>query len=399
MNILWIQQHYGGPKGSGSLRAFEFITGLQKMGHQVTLLTGDFERMDKEDIEITRKTGVVVHVAPVKYSQKMGFYRRLIAFKRFIMWCNSFGKSLPKQDVVFASSTPLPVGDIGRFLSRHHKCPFIFEIRDLWPETTIESGHLKGKLFIGMANRMADRIYKSATHIITTCESNAVGVTEWNFPKDRITVIPHGTDLQRYEKYSDKDLKEIRTQMGWDEKFVLIHPGAMGFTNWLDYAVDMGKILDKKGIKDILIALVGGGALRDSIEKRIQSEKIKSVRVYDPVPSSEIPGLLKASNMGLMTVYPGKRGESPNKVTEYCSAGIPTLFNYESELSQDMKKHNVAFIAHQQDPETAVNILISIKEDRSLLEKVCSNARAYAEQHYDRRKHILELENIIQSLV
>ena len=260
INILYIVQHFTTPSSAGSARAFENARRLVQRGHRVTMLCGRLDRNVESDVAEARSVGIDLRMAPILYTQKMSYTRRLIAFRRYMVWAMRTGRQLSRPDVVLASSTPLTVGEIGRKVASHHKVPFVFEVRDLWPEVPIALGALKSPVLRWAARRMAARVYAAADAVVALSPDMARVVESWGVDSRKISVIPNSSDTQRFgspEAAAEREAE--RNRRGWQSKLVCIHPGAMGRVNGIDYLLDAARILDRQGESRILIALVGDG--------------------------------------------------------------------------------------------------------------------------------------------
>ncbi len=195
INILYIVQHFTTPSSAGSARAFENARRLVQRGHRVTMLCGRLDRNAESDLAEAKSVGIDLRMAPILYTQRMSYTRRLIAFRRYMVWAMRTGRQLSRPDVVLASSTPLTVGEIGRKVASHHKVPFVFEVRDLWPEVPITLGALKSPLLRWVARRMAARVYAAADAVVALSPDMARVVETWGVDSLEDKCHP---ELERY---------------------------------------------------------------------------------------------------------------------------------------------------------------------------------------------------------
>ncbi len=397
MRILYIVQHFSGPEGTGSLRAYENARLLVARGHKVTLLCARSEHGSQTDIEMARMAGIRIHQSPIDYSQKLSFAHRIFSFVRYMPWAIRTGCRLPRPDVVYASSTPLTVGEIGRRVARHHRIPFVFEVRDLWPEIPIALGVLKNPALKWAACRMARECYRAAAHVVALSPDMKAGVLKWGVADDAVTVVPNCSDLEMFGGWRDR--ADMRRRFGWrEDELVCIHPGSMGLANGLDALLDCGKVLDQAGIQNIHIALVGKGSMKTHLEARVRDERIQSVTVYDPVLRKEMPALLSAADVGVVTVREkaGLEANSANKFFDFLAAGLPVVINYSGWQSQVLRESAAGIAVPPGEAGGLAGALVYLRDNPAAREEMGRAARRLAEARYDREKLVGGIEGVLQ---
>jgi glycosyltransferase involved in cell wall biosynthesis len=399
MNILYIVQHFSGPHSSSGSRPYENARLLVARGHDVTLLCGHTEGAADADIELAREAGIVIHRAPVCYGHRMSYTRRLLAFHAYMRWAVRTGKACRDPDVIFASSTPLTVGEIGRKVAAHHRVPLVFEVRDVWPEVPIALGALRNPVLRWLAFRMARRVYAASSHIVALSPDMKSMIELHGVAPDKISVIPNCSDTAFFGNREGRT--ETRDRYGWAGKFVCIHPGAMGIVNGLDYLLDVAKCLDARDAGDILVALVGGGRLREHLADRIRKERIRSAVLYDPVAKKDMAGLLAGADVGLMSVAdrPHLAANSANKFFDFLAAGLPVVLNYGGWKADVLRDSGAGVTCSPQHPAAFAEVLMRLTENSAECERMGRAARLLAESQYDRSLLVGQLENVLLSAV
>ena len=402
ISILYIVQHFTTPSSAGSARAFENARRLVQRGHRVTMLCGRLDRNAESDVAEARSVGIDLRMAPILYTQKMSYTRRLIAFRRYMVWAMRTGRQLSRPDVVLASSTPLTVGEVGRKVASHHKVPFVFEVRDLWPEVPIALGALKSPVLRWVARRMAARVYAAADAVVALSPDMARVVETWGVDPRKISVIPNSSDTQLFgspEAAAEREAE--RNRRGWQSKFVCIHPGAMGRVNGIDYLLDAARILDRQGDSRILIALVGDGKERAHLAHRIDLEQIRSAALYPSVPKRSMPVVLAASDLGLVTVasLPYLEMNSANKLFDFLAAGLPVVVNYGGWQAEVLRREQAGLAAEPERPESLVATLRDLCDDRDRLAAMGRAARRLAEEQFNREGLAAKLETVVAGVV
>ena len=171
MHVAYIHQHFSTTRGSSGTRSYEMSRRLLRAGHRVTMICGAYapggvrtdqhQRVTEQDVD-----GIRVLCVAEPYGNAMSFVRRLLAFGRFARTATRVVGELD-ADLVFATSTPLTVGIPGMKGAKRLGVPFVFEVRDLWPELIIAMGVLRNPLLLAYARRLERRVYHSAQRVIS----------------------------------------------------------------------------------------------------------------------------------------------------------------------------------------------------------------------------------------
>ncbi|MHC4333474.1 MAG: glycosyltransferase family 4 protein [Planctomycetota bacterium] len=330
MHILYIHQHFATPKGSTGTRSYEFARRWIAEGHKVTVLTGYYDiggfaprrrLLHRETID-----GIEVLVVGTKYSNKQSFSRRVISFITFFVLGIYAGLTVRKIDIIYATSTPLTVGLSAVILKWSRRVPYVFEVRDQWPEVPIGMGIIRNSLAIAILRWFERFIYEKAGAVVALSPGMAHGVRSAVRKSKTIKTIPNSSDTKLF--HPGVDGASLRKQMGWHDELVLMHYGAMGKANGLDFVLDAAKIL--KTHKHLRFVLIGDGSEKSTLLRRIEQEKLENVELLDSRPKSELPKFVAACDVALVIFanYPVLQHNSANKFFDSLSAGKPILLNY-----------------------------------------------------------------------
>src|SRR5699024_7342541 len=244
LDILYIHQYYKTREGSYSTRSFAFAKRYVDAGHNVTMLTGD-SRLTDNDMPISTGLfssrynieGIEVIAIKNKCSNYMSKLKRIYTFISFLILSTFKGLLIKSHDVIYATSTPLTVGFPAMVISKFKRTPYVFEVRDLWPEAPIQMGVIKNNLLIKVLKKFERKIYKNASHIVALSPGMEQGVLKENVPKSKVSMLPNSSDLDLFSKENSKPMKYIeKYNLAGD--FVAIHPGSMGVANGLFYLVE-----------------------------------------------------------------------------------------------------------------------------------------------------------------
>lgn len=319
----------------------------------------------------------------------------MIAFMQFAKAAERVGRGLSRPDVVFATHTPLTVGLTGMSLRKHFNIPFVFEVRDLWPEALMNIGALKNPLVIFWLKKMARKIYYASHAITAASPGMKEGILKYGVPDEKVTVITQGCDLELFSP-ARKGI-DVRERLDLGDRFAAIYFGAIGHANGLDYAVDTASILKERGREDIAIVIHGDGGKLENLKKMVTERSLKNIVFSDPVPEKKELAEIVAACNACMTIYRASKEQSwsPNKMFDSLAAGKPVLVNVPGWLGQTIENNKCGFETDPQSPASLADKLEALAENRELIEKFSKNARRLAENSFSRAMMGDRLESVL----
>jgi len=409
MHILYLHQYFATRKGMTGTRSYEFARHLVGKGHRVTMMTSGLANREfpvpegKKYAEFEFEGIHIVAIAAAYNDPQVGTgmsgSQRMLKFYQFAWSACRSGKRLPAPDVVFATHTPLTIGLAGLTLSQHFKVPFVFELRDLWPEALVNVGALKNPLAIWWLERMAKKIYAGAKHIVALSPGMKEGIVRAGAPTGKVTVIPNASDLDLFGP--DIDGSEHRERLGLKDRFAAIYFGAMGLANGLEYVIESARILADRGNNKIVFVLHGGGGKRTELEKMASEYKLTNVIFSNLVPDKEqLAGIVAGCDVCL-TIYRAAKEHtwSPNKMFDALAAGKPVLINVPGWLGETIEKNNCGRCLEANRPEMLAEALEELSANPEICRQMGKNARELAEREFDRAKLAGRLENVLIEVV
>jgi len=329
----------------------------------------------------------------------MSGWQRMLKFYQFASLAARIGKKLDKPDVVFATHTPLTIGLAGAAIARHFNVPFVFEVRDLWPDALVNLGAVTNPAAIWWLDRMARKIYAKADHIVALSPGMKDGIVRAGTPADKITVIPNSSDLDLFNP--DVDGSASRERLGLGDRFAAVYFGAMGLANGLEYAIEAALILHERKRDDIVIVLHGDGGKRTELQQMASDYELDNVVFSDLVPDkAEVARIVAGCNV-CMTIYRAAKEHtwSPNKMFDALAAGKPVLINVPGWLGETIEMNNCGRSIDSENPRALADALEEFAESPELCQQMGKNARALAEREFDRTKLAERLEEVLKRAI
>lgn len=391
MKVLYFHQHFVTPKGAGAIRSYAMARKLIQQGHSVTMvcgsnmtgttgLEGSFQKGKRRGLV----DGIDVIELDLAYSNSDGFLKRIWTFLLFAM--RSVWIALTeKYDLVFATTTPLTAGIPGIFARWLRRKPFVFEVRDLWPELPREMGVINNPLVLWAMGVLEWVSYRSAHRLIGLSPGIVEGIKKCGVPADRIAMVPNGCDLDIFT-----DSAEPWRPAGVEESDLMaVFAGTHGMANGLDAVLDAAAELKNRGRGDIKFLLIGSGKLKPELMARAERDGLDKVIFHEPVKKNELAGLMRATDMGmqiLANVPAFYYGTSPNKFFDYIAAGVPVLNNYPGWLAEMIEREQCGYAVPPATPEAFADAMERAAAEREQLPDMGQRAKALAEREFDREK-------------
>jgi glycosyltransferase involved in cell wall biosynthesis len=399
MHVLYFHQFFGIPKGSAGTRSYEFAKRLVANGHQVTMVCGSLASGKtglEGPFENGRRTGVVDGIRVIELdlpiANQTSLAGRFVSFLKF-GWRSVAVAMKENYDVVFATSTPLTAGIPGIFARRFRKKPFVFEVRDLWPELPVAMGAVKNPILIWGMALIEKSSYRAADRCIGLSPGIVKGIARL-YPEDKISMIPNSCDL---------DVFDVPTQpFDWPEPikpgdFKAVFTGTHGLANGLGSLLDAAAELKKRGRNDIKIICIGDGREKEALVARAKAEGLDNCVFLNSVPKTQLVNALHSADVGLMilkNVPAFYYGTSPNKFFDYLASRLPVLNNYPGWLAGMIEEHNCGRVVPPDDAAAFATAMEKMAADRDALVEMGKNARELANE-FSRDKLAVQFEAVI----
>ena len=389
MKILYFHQHFSTPKGSAGIRSYAMAQSLIRNGHQVTMVCGSFGAGQTGLTQSFNKgmrrgmvDGIDIIEFELPYSNALSFLKRVLIFLSFAF--KSIKVALTEQyDVVFATTTPLTAGIPGIFAKWFRRKPFVFEVRDLWPELPKAMGVIKNPIVLWMMSVLEWTSYHSADRLVGLSPGIVDGIIKRGITPEKVASIPNGCDLDIFAS----EHQAWRPEGVQPTDLMAIFTGTHGLANGLNAVLDAAVELKKRQRMDIKLVLVGDGMQKKALLERAAELQLDNVIFHDPVNKAKLAGLMASADIGLQilaNVPAFYYGTSPNKFFDYISAGLPVLNNYPGWLAELITKEQCGFAVPPENPQAFADALEQAANQREQLIEMGRNSQQVAKEQFNR---------------
>src|SRR3954469_3301614 len=384
--------------GAPSARAAELAQHWAGAGHEVSVLTG-FPN---------HPTGVVPpewrsRLRGLTFQEKVGrvnVYRTWLwalpnrksheRMRNYASFCFSAalrGMTLPRADVIIATSPQLLVGLAGWWIAFSRQIPFVFEVRDLWPESLAAVGvGSEDSLLHHALGGIARFLYEHADRIVVVTPAFKDRLIEyWRVPAEKISVVENGVETQTFAPAPSADNAGLRKQLNADGKFIASYIGTMGNAHGLETLLESAHQLQQQN-SNVLFLLVGEGAEKERIKTLAQSRNLKNVLFLDQQPREKIPSFISASDCCLVLLKKTDIFKTviPTKMLEFMSFERPLILGGDGQAREVVEQARAGLVIEPENAEALVCAIDQLAADRQFGQRLGKNGREYIRQNFSR---------------
>jgi glycosyltransferase involved in cell wall biosynthesis len=327
------------------------------------------------------------------YTAKTGFAKRLQCYFSFVRSATRYGPRLCRRpDLLFVESPPLFIGFAARRLSRVWRCPYVFNVSDLWPESLVHMGVLRPGLITRWAERLELSFYRGAIGV--TGQSTGIIASVQRRCADLSTaLITNGVDPARFgAQQSDPEARQLLGEMPGP---IFIYAGLLGYAQGLSQILDLAKSLPAE-IPGRFV-LVGDGPLREHLVERIAQESIARVRVLEAQPRWRIPALLAAADAAIISLSRPIPGAVPSKIYEAMASSLPVLLIADGEPARRLQEAGAGLCVPPREPEALYRAFVQLAGDAEMRRDRGAQGRLAAETLYHRDRIADHLDAFLSS--
>lgn len=376
MRLLYLHQYFTFPESSGGTRSYDLSKEFVKKGIDVTVITssGSIKLDSKDRWVFMEREGIKLWVLNCEYSHMMSIRQRIKSFLKFSYYASKKAVSI-KSDVVLATSTPLTIAIPGIWKKWRSKIPFVFEVRDVWPEGPIQQGYVKNKFLIWFLRKLEKFIYRRTDYLVPL----SVGMKRDILSRvqvDNMEVIPNISEIDRFEHYEECDIN-----FDFTGKKVVLYAGTLGPVNDIMYVAKLAQ-------KTLPLApwlcylIIGNGKQKEEIMKYCKDNDIlnKNIFFLDPIRKNDLPSVYSKVTMGSSFVwdYKIKWDNSANKFFDTLAAGRPVLINYQGWQAEVIRENQCGFVLPYYLTDEDVKSFVDYMSNDALLEQQGKNAKVKA---------------------
>ncbi len=410
MKILYVSQYFPPEMGAPAARVAELSRYWVQEGHEITVLTGfpnhptgivppEYRRKFRRLVAQEEINGVKVVRSWLLPFPNRRTYERILNYSSFCLSAAGTGLFAERPDVVIASSPQLLVGLSGWWLARCKRSRFIFEVRDLWPESLAAVGvGTADSLVYRTLARIAAFLYRNSDHIVVVTPAfKEYLVQHMRVRPEKISIIENGVEAELFSPRKESDL---RSGLGAEEKFVVSYIGTMGNAHGLQTMVEAAAQLQDKA-PQVLFLLVGEGAEKEQLVSLVRSRGLTNLRFVGQQSREKIPAYICASDSCVVLLRPSEIFKTviPSKMLEFMSCARPVILGVEGQARQILEEAQAGICIEPGNSQQLAEGILRLSGDAQLRETLGRNGRRYVVKRFSRRQTALAYLQVLRELL
>ncbi len=399
--------------GAPAARASELARHWTGAGHRVTVLTGfpnhptgvvppewrsRLRRLIyREDVDGVRVVRTWLWPLPNRKA-----HERMRNYASFCVSAALDGMWMEHPDVIIATSPQLLVGLSGWWIAALKRAPFVFEVRDLWPESLVAVGAGDEKSVLHRAlGAIAGFLYRRATHIVVvTAAFKEHLIRHWSVPAEKISLVANGVETEMFAPQSAETDAQTRAGLGLEGKFLVCYSGTMGMAHGLDTVLDAATRLQERA-PSVQFLLVGEGADKQRVVDLAEKAGLTNVTFLDQRPREEIPALISASDTCLVLLKKADVFKTviPTKMLEFMSCARPVILGVEGQARQIVEEAQAGIVIEPENANDLAEAICSLVADAERGRRLGRNGRAFIQAKYSRGQTANAYVGILEKLL
>lgn len=401
MKILFLTDNFPPEVNAPATRTYEHIQEWIKEGADVTIITcfpnfphgkiydGYQNKLyQKENIDGIKVIRVWSYI-----TANSGFIKRVLDYVSFAFMAFSVGL-FQKHDIIIATSPQFFTTWAGWGLSKIRKKPWIFELRDLWPESIKTVGAMKQGFAIDVLEKIELALYRDATRVIAVTDAFKSNLIKRGIDNEKIDVITNGSNVELF--YARPKDPQLLKQLNLDGKFIIGYIGTHGLAHSLDFIIrSISNISDP----DIHFLFIGDGAMKKTVTTLANELSLSNVTFLNPVSKEEVPKYLSICDVSLAPLKKEDNFKTviPSKIFEASAMRKPTLLGVEGQAQEIIETHNAGLCFEPENEDDFIAKVLHLKNDPTLYVKLQSGCDSLASA-YDRKKLAHKMFDIIKNI-
>lgn len=392
MRILFVSHYFPPEVNAPASRTFEHCREWVAAGHDVHVITcvpshpagvpfpghrmGWYQREERE--------GVIVHRVWTWLAPNSGVIKRTINFLSFVPFAVLRALRLGQFDIIIGTSPQFFCAVATWIAASLKRTPWVFELRDLWPESIVAVGAARAYMPMRFLERLELMMYRHARAVVCVSQSFVTNLVDRGIDGSKISFVPNGVDV---EVWTGGRREAGRAALRASERDVIVsYVGTIGMAHDIGTVLDSARILRDER-PDIRFAIVGDGAERQILMDRAAAEGLTNVTFTGLVAREEIPDYLAASEISLVTLKRSDVFKSvlPSKMFESMAAARPILLAVEGEAQQMLERGGAGIAVAPGDAPALASAVRRLADDPELRQTMGSAGVRFVEQHFSRR--------------
>jgi glycosyltransferase involved in cell wall biosynthesis len=406
LHILFLTDNFPPESNAPASRTFEHCRNWVRAGHQVTVITcapnfpkgkvfdGYRNRLWQQEVV----SGIRVIRVWSYITANEGFVKRILDYQSFMLSATLAAPFVRSVDVVVGTSPQFFTACAAYLVSRMKRIPFVFELRDMWPESIKAVGAMKDSAVIRVLERIEMFLYRKAARIVTVTHAFKDSLIRRGIDGQKIEVVTNGVDLSHFSPQA-KDA-QLLAQHGLDGKFVAGYIGTHGMAHALETLLDAAQTLQQTpGAENIRLLFLGDGASKAELASQAQARCLGNVMFLDAVPKDQVKRYWSVLDVAVIHLRKNELFTTviPSKLFECMGMGLPVLHGVAGESADIVVREQVGEVFESEVAPQLVAGLLRMRDQPEAYALYQQNGLAAATR-YDRKNLALKMLQVLMGL-
>ena len=403
MHILFLTDNFPPEVNAPASRTFEHCREWVKAGHKVTVVTcaPNFPKgkvfdgyrnklWQTETVEGIRVVRVWSYI-----TANEGFVRRVLDYQSYMLSAIIASVFVRKVDLIIGTSPQFFTACAAYVVSRYKFRPYIFELRDLWPESIKAVGAMKNERAIAFLEWLELFLYRKSAKVVSVTRSFKDILIRRGIDGGKIEVITNGVDISQF-KPRPKD-PELTAKLGMEGKFVAGYIGTHGLAHGLETLLEAAERL--RG-KDFVFLFLGDGARKESLKQMAAEKKLDNVVFIDSVPKTDVARYWSLLDVSVIHLKKTDLFTTviPSKLFESMGMGLPVLHGVEGESADIVREEGAGIPFEPENAGQLCDALVRLKSNPAELDAFRARCLEGA-KNFDRTNLALRMMKILEDTV
>jgi glycosyltransferase involved in cell wall biosynthesis len=392
MHILFLSDCFPPEVNAPASRTHEHAREWVRAGHRVTVITcapnfpygklmaGYQNRLVQREV----LDGIEVIRVWSYMTANEGFWLRSLDFASFMLSATLASLTVRQPSVVVATSPQFFAAVAGWMVSTHRRCPFVFEVRDLWPEQIVANGVLSEGPTIRSLKAMAQFLYSQAALVVTVGEGYRDQLlASYHLSREKMRVVPNGILPEQFSAHGRREA--ARQQYGWADRFVVLYLGTHGLSQKLETVLGAARILRDR--PDVLFVFVGEGARKAAIKEIAEREGLANCQFWPQQPKAVIPDLYEAADACVVPLRrsPLYTGNYPSKMFEAMAMQCPIILSADGQSRALLERAGAGIAVEPENEIALAEAVTALQSDPARVASMRAQGRQFVVREYSRR--------------
>lgn len=391
MQILFLSHYFPPEVNAPASRTYEHAKRWAKEPDiEVTVITNHpnhpngvlYQGYKNRWVTREEKDGINVYRVKTFLAPNAGFIRRILNYLFFMVASVIAATKLLKPDVVVATSPQFFCAVAGYLVSRIKRTPFIFELRDIWPESIVTVGAMRPSIPIRLLEKLELFLYRKSTRVIALTDAFKENLISRGIPSSKIDVIKNGVDLSFFSPHLGSP--EILRELGAEGRFIASYIGTVGMAHAIDRIVEVAERL--RNNPRIFFVIVGDGAEKRRIRNLVVDKGLNNIRVLNGVSKEQVRDYYAITDLYLVTLKNTKlfRTVIPSKIFEAMAMARPILCAVDGECRKIIEDAGSGIYVEPENVDQMAETILQLWERKDSLQKMGENGRVFVERYFNR---------------